>query len=396
MNNKEGNLNGLFAKFVLGSKINLNSVAIKELSTVLKKDALNGSYLALSKLGYSLALEKFSNDDRSTLVALYSTGITKLKSRDIFPHDRISFVYYPRDFLGIALGLKELPSSVRTEYSEWLIQTLEKRLAESGVTEQQKLMYRIIGAIVESNTYAVTYFMPNQTFDALLLLFWGLRKGYLQIKDLSLLRDYQIKILTDFSTTVLPEGILQPIAFSVVHSCLIESIETIVNSKDSVVRILSNFESAMKRWPNKDDHYWAINDEKDIQSILWVILRSVFDDVSDEEPFPKIGHKYSLVDFKIPSLKLLVEAKFIKDHNEFLKVENDIKIDIVEYLTTNPNDMIIVFIYDNSASVEEHQTTIRALEKLDRIYKVIIASKPSHIDEAKRKPRKKTTQKAKK
>jgi hypothetical protein len=140
----------------------------------------------------------------------------------------------------------------------------------------------------------------------------------------------------------------------------------------------------MKRWPQSEKKKWPVADEYDIQSILWLILRSVFDDVIDEEPTPKLGHSYSIVDFRIPSLKLLVEAKFIRTKEDFKKVENEIKIDSINYLKTTDCKEMIVFIYDNSASVQEHQTTIRALRKIDGIRDVVIISKPSHIGNTKK------------
>jgi len=40
---------------------------------------------------------------------------------------------------------------------------------------------------------------------------------------------------------------------------------------------------------------------------------------------------------------------------------------------------IVVFIYDESASVQEHDLTAHALRELDGITDVVIVSRPSHL-----------------
>ena len=68
------------------------------------------------------------------------------------------------------------------------------------------------------------------------------------------------------------------------------------------------------------------------QNILWLILRSYFDDLIDEETLPKFGRNSYKPDFAIPSLRLLIEAKLIYDKNGFSKVEKGIAEDSIGYL----------------------------------------------------------------
>lgn len=379
-NNQEGNLDGLFSKFALGEEGKQDSVVIKDISLNLKADSRNGNFLALSRIGYSLSIGKYSKSVENSLTELYINGLKKLKACNVFPTDRISFAYYPRDFLGIALGTRFLSQENKKEYTEWLIEIINKRLTDKQLNELQKAMYHLIYSYVGSNALPIESAIVNLSFPEICMLYWGVKRGYFVAKDLSILHEFQTKIIEGFvEETEIQEEWLNAVIYSAVKSCLIESVNQVVTSNDHVVRLLLNFESAMKRWPNKPNHKWVVKDEKDIQSILWVILRSVFDDVTDEDPSAKFGHRFSIIDFRIPSLNLLIEAKFIKKRAEFAKIENEIKIDKADHLATKPNDKIIIFIYDNSASVEEHQTTVQALEKLDGIHRVIIVSKPSHV-----------------
>ena len=50
-----------------------------------------------------------------------------------------------------------------------------------------------------------------------------------------------------------------------------------------------------------------------------------------------------------------------------------------EILGTHTYNKIVVFIYDESASVQEHDTTASSLCSIDRISDVIIVSRPSQL-----------------
>ncbi len=55
-------------------------------------------------------------------------------------------------------------------------------------------------------------------------------------------------------------------------------------------------------------------------------------------------------------------------------------IDSIAYLSnTKAYDRILLFIYDESSSVQEHEITRKDLIKRDEIEDVIIVSKPSQI-----------------
>ena len=47
------------------------------------------------------------------------------------------------------------------------------------------------------------------------------------------------------------------------------------------------------RWDNDDVKVpvrWEVRSEREVQDILWLMLRSTFDGVIDEETLPKFGH----------------------------------------------------------------------------------------------------------
>jgi hypothetical protein len=164
------------------------------------------------------------------------------------------------------------------------------------------------------------------------------------------------------------------------------SIDNAVLNPGHVGVILRRFSPAMRRWRYdnpaevKKAIQWPVASEREVQDIIWMLLRSAFDDVVDEEPLRKFGHSSYRPDFGLPRLGLLIEIKYVRSAAEFKKIEKEIIEDSVPYLKEKATyKKIIVFIYDASSSAQEHATTIDALLGVDGIADVVIASRPSQL-----------------
>ena len=172
--------------------------------------------------------------------------------------------------------------------------------------------------------------------------------------------------------------------WSSVNSILFHALGEASLQARHVAAVLQNFEPAMKRWRWDGDELqkpirWPVNQEREVQDILWLILRSYFADVVDEDALPKLGHSTYKADFGIGSLKLIIEAKFATSKNDFKKIEKEVQEDCIPYLRDLRYESLIVFIYDDSASVQEHDTTRRALLEIPGIVDVVIVSRPSQL-----------------
>lgn len=170
-----------------------------------------------------------------------------------------------------------------------------------------------------------------------------------------------------------------------IHNAISEATSEILRSPETVVHMLEQFEASMKRWrwdaqELKSPVRWPIVSEREVQDILYLMLRPVFLDVEDEDALPKFGHSTYRADFGIPSLGLLIEVKYARSAAAFKDIEKEVLEDIVPYLQTPERyNRIIVFIYDDSASVQVHETTARALRRAPGIAGVVIVSRPSQL-----------------
>jgi len=160
---------------------------------------------------------------------------------------------------------------------------------------------------------------------------------------------------------------------------------------ETVARLLAEVPRALQQWPweekpktkNSRPAKWHIDNEYHVQALLWAMLAPVFPDLRREEYMSQVGPIQPRVDFGIPSLRLLVEAKFARTRTALKETVNEIAQDNSNYFTTpGPYDRMLVFVGDNSAHSEDHATVRDGMRKYDSVVDAIIVSRPGHIRES--------------
>jgi len=122
-------------------------------------------------------------------------------------------------------------------------------------------------------------------------------------------------------------------------------------SADEMVRdILNNFSNSIQKIiknRRKDHPNFIIEDEYDVQDVLYVILKSVFPNLRDEDAIAKVGAKSTKIDLIIREERILVEVKMIKkkDSNETHFIE-ELKVDFESYHKCQWLRKLFCFVYD--------------------------------------------------
>jgi hypothetical protein len=270
-------------------------------------------------------------------------------------------------------------------FAEWLSGILQDgRLQPSG--RFQALLREHVRMLLTGQTAAV-HTQQDDDVSVLALRYWMASAGTAHPPDTAEHRELQKRIASEALRTDLAQLPVSRIAliYCAVARILDASIDQAILSHSHLVTILSRFEAAMRRWRCDDDSVthpiqWPITAEREVQDILWLILRPVFDDLVAEEVLPMLGHSTYRADFGIPSLGILIEVKYVRKSGDFKEIEKQVLEDSVAYLNgVTAYKEIVVFIYDESASVQEHDTTATALRGIHRISDVIIVSRPSQV-----------------
>ncbi len=161
-------------------------------------------------------------------------------------------------------------------------------------------------------------------------------------------------------------------------------------TRNDLISLLNNLARSMRLWtyesksrtPNSIIARWEIENEYHVQNLLWVVLAPVFSDLENEENLPSIGHKHPRADLGLPTLRTIVEVKFMRGSGQAAcaKTTDEIAADVSLYLSkTDIYDNIVAFVWDDSAQTEQHPELKSGLESIKGVSAAIILPRPSKM-----------------
>jgi hypothetical protein len=120
--------------------------------------------------------------------------------------------------------------------------------------------------------------------------------------------------------------------------------------EEIIKEIFYNFSNSVQKiikGRRKGHDLFKIEDEYDVQDILYVILKSIFPSLRDEDPIPKVGSKSTKIDLILRDQGILIEVKMIKvkdtSENDFIE---QLKIDFESYHQCQWLTTLFCFVYD--------------------------------------------------
>ena len=386
--NKKGDLHGLFSRHILSESpdINLDWVVTCNDKAWIEKVLDRSNLYHVASLGYSISISENGSSEANDI---FLKSLEVIQKRNHFNGGHITFPFQPVTFLGLVLGAKHITDiKKRGKYINWLSSILRERRKRGEISNFHKIFYRYIQVQLENKSVTISDIRDFSSLQELSFVEWGYQHGHFQIpnsKDgCDRIGHKILKSLIETDTSqIAPEH--TALIWAAADKSISGGIDRIIESPSHLSTMLKQFPAAMKRWRYdnqsvKEPIKWPIKNEKEVQDIVWLMLRACFEDLIDEESLPKFGHSSYKPDFAIPSLKTLLEVKYVRRKGEFKKIEKEIMVDSVGYLTnTKDYNKIMVFIYDHSSSVQEHEETRRDLIKIDSVEDVIIVSKPSQL-----------------
>ncbi|MER7925679.1 hypothetical protein ABTY96_21475 [Streptomyces sp. NPDC096057] len=348
----------------------------------------------LAVLGYGLAGFPSTTASQAAAREHLAAGLPALMRKNPFQDDGVTFVNDPRQIVGLALAVTTVHDDA-PQARVWLAEILQdSRLRPANVLLGlfQEHARHILGttAILPVDARSI-----HDPVEAACLHWLTVSARDIPQTEQDELRRLQSRLLTDILLTDVGQASAPRAALLLEATAHIvtASIDETLLSRSHVGVLLSRFEAAMRQWRHDGDDRdspirWPITSEREIQNILWLMLRPVFDDLVEEETLRRLGHSTYRADFGVPSLGLLIEVKYARKAGDFKSFEKEIYDDYIGYLSGNTSyRQMTVFIYDESSSVQEHDTTRNALLKLPDIIDVIIVCRPSHVPKPSRTPR---------
>jgi len=96
---------------------------------------------------------------------------------------------------------------------------------------------------------------------------------------------------------------------------------------------------------------YIIENEYDVQDLLFICIRSIFNDARLEDWTPKHAGSSKRIDIVVPSIALVLETKFVRDASHARKISDELKIDIESYHSHPSCKNLVSLIYDPSAYI---------------------------------------------
>lgn len=161
-------------------------------------------------------------------------------------------------------------------------------------------------------------------------------------------------------------------------------------TREDLVQLLKNISRSMRLWTFETEKRtsassvarWDVENEYHVQNLLWSILAPLFPDLENEENLPSLGFKHPRSDLAIPSLKTIIEVKFLRSTGQsaYSKITEEIAADASLYLSnTTAYDNIIAFVWDDRAQTEQHHELTMGLEAINGVSAAIVLPRPAKM-----------------
>lgn len=169
---------------------------------------------------------------------------------------------------------------------------------------------------------------------------------------------------------------------------LVGSVRTDTLTVDDVLAILRGITRSLRDWTWEEQartktsvtRQWHIDHEYHVQNLLWAVLAPVFPDLTSEDYSKKVGFTQPRADLVIPSLKLVIEAKFARASDSLKEIQRQLAQDAAMYFPKgSPCEHMIAFVWDDGARTEEHDTFTKGLEQLNHVAGVVVVSRPAKM-----------------
>ena len=364
-----------FAARIMGDQLP-NEVTNRALGHLVSTDEVKyAGTPQLAALGFSLGAKQSSWDQ---LAAPFVAGFQALQGRT--ERGLAAFVQDDVALLGVAEGLAHLTSQNLPTIEDartWLTAMIDN--VSGGQQWTSRMRYLAADLLDGRGRLRVA---PDRTPDSLALeaalrTVW--QRPFLRVPAIA--DEDQFHLFQDLLISSPPQiGDVERAATWVVALDSIVDVTTkrLFPTVSDTVQVLNDVQHALKRWKWEEKSSrkdamparWLIDDEYDVQSLLWAILYPIYRaDLVDEQYLPGWGNVQPRADLGIMKLKLIIEVKIARTQADFKKIEEEVAGDLgIYFKDTAQFDRLIAFVYDDcdTAHPEKYESLRKALKQRER------------------------------
>lgn len=294
-------------------------------------------------------------------------GLDRLRARDVAPADRNSFLFRPVELLGLAVGARELVTTVDGPRA-WLrqvIETHDEALASTPVLAT--VLNALASSLVGAAWQVPSRIDPKTTVDLAILTWLGLSDERL-FDDVCVVAraDVERKLLAGaINDHMAPSGLVeQGLFFIALHYVAGAAVKPVridgSRPAATVMELCRRFPLFVAALAQRHDNRppFELKDEYDVQDVLNGLLRLHFDDIRLEEWNPSYGGVHSRSDLLLKRERVVVETKMTRKGLGQRALVGQLTVDKAQYRTHPDCGTLVCFVYDpahrltNPAAVE--------------------------------------------
>lgn len=290
--------------------------------------------------------------------------------------------------LGVALGAHSLGREAESSALQWLLGFVPKSAKLPTIANWQRCLFS--AALSTLGSHQIPLPADPDIADIRTALrahsvaLWTTAKTEIEADE-----ELTLRLLKDEEGNDLPvvRAALRLAAFSWIRRSSAVAVPGRVTASD-LVKVLERVPAGMRRWTwekqprtkRGESRRWQVDNEYHVQNLLYFLLAPYFPDLKDEEHFSSIGQKQPRVDLFIPSLKLIVEVKFLRQGDRISKIIDELGSDASLYIAKGADyDGILAFVWDDSRRSEEHHLLRDGLKQIRGILDAVIISRPGEM-----------------
>lgn len=289
----------------------------------------------VAAMGYIIGAAEMPSE---SLAQSFSEGISRLRQRS--GSGQAPLAGDDLALLGLADGLAKLSENSSTDVSDarlWLLRII----ADTRESLQWSIRMRALAGDLLDHRGRLRVLSDHMSTDALALEL-VLRALWPQAFAGIPIPEHQPQLL--LKTLILdpsPDDSERSATwFRCLDLVINDACTSLTHTVSDSSRVLLSIQHALKRWPYEEKAHrqgimpirWIIDDEYDVQSLLWSILYPIYHEMLvDETYLPNWGNVQPRADLGITNLKLIIEVKIARQPRDFADIEEQVAGDIGLY-----------------------------------------------------------------
>jgi len=98
---------------------------------------------------------------------------------------------------------------------------------------------------------------------------------------------------------------------------------------------------------------FEITCEQDFQDLFYALIKPIFPDARPEEYTPKHATNSKRIDFVIPEISTVIEAKYVRDSSHANSIADELKVDIGSYHKHTDCNRMIAVVWDGKSYISD-------------------------------------------